>query len=325
MDPIKEALGKIVDALEQEGLDYMIVGGFATSYHNRSRTTNDIDVVVQIYASGIRNFVSHFPEWADQVEMFESLFTSVGMFNLTDWSTGIRFDIMAYNDSDYNWAAFQRRQKQAFLDKEVYFCAIEDLIIGKLKWYDVSKSEKQLGDLHYLVKAPDINWNYLNDWIARLNINTHEYWEKMENVTEAAAAQQVKIYSSFPGSKRIALAASFFNFGVLGTRDWIKKNNPSFSELEVTREFVRMSYEAGEIQEWHWRHFESIIAVKIRQDWATRFRHMMKAKNMDYERVAQLAGFKNGAVVKATVARGLPHFARLMVVLWEEENQIANS
>lgn len=132
-------------------------------------------------------------------------------------------------------------------------------------------------------------------------------------------AQQVKIYSSFPGSKRMEIAASFFNFGVLGTRDWIKEQNPSFSDLEVTLEFVRMSYEAGEMEDWQWAHFQLIMASKIRRDWAQRFRAMMKAKELDYEGVARLAGFKNGAVVKATVTRGLPHFARLLVVLWERE------
>jgi len=41
---------------------------------------------------------------------------------------------------------------------------------------------------------------------------------------------------------------------------------------------------------------------------------MMKAKGL-----ARLGGFKNGAVVKATVSRGLPRFACLLVVLWEKE------
>jgi hypothetical protein len=107
---------------------------------------------------------------------------------------------------------------------------------------------------------------------------------------------------------------------VLGTGARSKEQNPSFSELEVTLEFVRMSYEAGEIEEWHWEHFQSIMASKIRRDWAKRFREMMKAKGLDYNEVAKLAGFKNGAVVKATVTRGLPHFARLLVVLWEENS-----
>jgi hypothetical protein len=173
MNPLKDALWKIVDVLEAESIDYMIVGGFATSYHNRSRTTNDIDVVVQIHANSVKNILQHFPEWMSVTEEMTELFEQNGMFNITDWQTGIRFDIMAYKDSDYNWAAFQRRGKEVFLEREVYLCAVEDLIIGKLQWYNISNSEKQLSDLMYLVKAPDINWNYLNNWVEQLNIRTH--------------------------------------------------------------------------------------------------------------------------------------------------------
>jgi len=173
MNPLKEALRKIIDVLEAEDIDYMIVGGFATSYHNRSRTTNDIDVVVQIYPNSVKNILKHFPEWINVTKEMTELFEQRGIFNITDWQTGIRFDIMAYKDSDYNWAAFQRRKKEVFLEREVYLCAVEDLIIGKLQWYDMSKSEKQLGDLMYLIKSPDINWDYLNNWTDQLNINTH--------------------------------------------------------------------------------------------------------------------------------------------------------
>ena len=38
-----KALRKITDILDEEEINYMIVGGFAVSFHNRARTTNDID------------------------------------------------------------------------------------------------------------------------------------------------------------------------------------------------------------------------------------------------------------------------------------------
>jgi hypothetical protein len=44
----------------------------------------------------------------------------------------------------------------------------------------------------------------------------------------------------------------------------------------------------------------------------------MEAKGLDYNEVAKLARFKSGNGVKATVTRGLPHFARLLVVLWDK-------
>lgn len=173
MNPLKDALWKIVDVLEVESIDYMIVGGFATSYHNRSRTTNDIDVVVQIFPSFVKNILSHFPEWVGMEKEMTEVFEQIGLFNITDWETGIRFDIMAYKDSDYNWTAFNRRTKELFLEREVWLCSVEDIIISKLQWYDSSRSEKQLGDLMYLIQSPDINWIYLNNWIDKLEITTH--------------------------------------------------------------------------------------------------------------------------------------------------------
>jgi hypothetical protein len=121
----------------------------------------------------IPNILQHFPEWVSVTKEMTELFEQNGMFNITDWQTGIRFDIMAYKDSDYNWAAFQRKKKETFLEREVYLCAIEDLIMGKLQRYNISNSEKQLGDLMFLVKSPDINWDYLNNWVGQLNIKTH--------------------------------------------------------------------------------------------------------------------------------------------------------
>lgn len=75
---------------------------------------------------------------------------------------------------------------------------------------------------------------------------------------------------------------------------------------------------------WY-RRFVGIRCAAAWRRWARRFRAMMKAKGLTYDEVARLAGFKNGNVVKATVTRGLPHFARLLVVLWEEENTRDNS
>ena len=173
MNPLHDALHKIIDVLEAEHIDYMIVGGFAASYHNRSRTTNDIDIVVQIYPTSVKDILKHFPEWISVTKEMTELFEQRGLFNITDWQTGIRFDIMAYQDSDYNWAAFGRKKQQYFLERLVYLCAVEDLIIGKLRWYDMSRSEKQLSDLMYLVKSPNIDWSYLDYWINQLNINTH--------------------------------------------------------------------------------------------------------------------------------------------------------
>ena len=95
------------------------------------------------------------------------------MFNITDFETGIRYDFITYQDSDYNWAAFERREQVTFLETPCYICSKEDLIISKLKWYNSSKSEKQLEDLKFLLLDKKLNMQYLKVWLQKLNIKTH--------------------------------------------------------------------------------------------------------------------------------------------------------
>jgi len=65
-----KALKKITDILNTEEIGYMIVGGFAVSYHNRARTTNDIDLILQIYPHHVKLILKYFPEWQGFEESF---------------------------------------------------------------------------------------------------------------------------------------------------------------------------------------------------------------------------------------------------------------
>jgi hypothetical protein len=168
-----QALKKIVEILETEKIDYMIVGGFAVSYHNRARTTNDIDLVLQIYPRHVKSIIKYFPEWRGFETAFMDSVEHGQLFNITDFETGIRYDFMTYQDSDYNWVAFNRRTLISFFDKDCYICSKEDLIISKLNWYNISRSERQMEDLKFLLLDKNLNMDYLKIWIQKLNLKTY--------------------------------------------------------------------------------------------------------------------------------------------------------
>lgn len=168
-----KALKKIVSILEAEGINYMIVGGFAVSYHNRARTTNDIDLILQIYPRHVKSILKHFPEWQGFEQSFMDSVERGLLFNITDFETGIRFDFMTYQDSDYNWAAFERREAVDFFGARCYICSKEDLIISKLRWYNITPSEKQLEDLKFLLLDDELKTDYIKDWVKKLNIRTY--------------------------------------------------------------------------------------------------------------------------------------------------------
>lgn len=169
----KKGLQKIVAVFEEEKISYMIVGGFAMSYYNRFRFTADIDCVLQIYPVHVEKIIKHFPDWLPFLSQFKESADRGVLFNFTDFETGVKYDMMLYQDNDYNWRAFERRRKVKFMDIECYISAPEDLIISKLRWYELSKSAKQLDDIKFLLKESSIDRAYLNIWIPRLNLPTY--------------------------------------------------------------------------------------------------------------------------------------------------------
>lgn len=149
-----------------------------------------------------------------------------------------------------------------------------------------------------------------------------DFWNKKVNVSKEAAQHQISIINTFSTEKRMKIALDFANVGVNKTRDWIKKTNPNFSDLEVNLEWVKlMYYEKGEITETHWKFYRKHMEEKIRKDWSERFRRMMRENDWTYEDVAKMGNFKNGKVIEATISRGLPSFAKLSVVIYEQNRK----
>ena len=146
-----------------------------------------------------------------------------------------------------------------------------------------------------------------------------DFWNKKINVSKEAATMQIAVINKFSSEKRMKIALDFANLGVDRTREWIQESHPSYSEIEISLEFVkRMYFETGEMPEEQWNFYRERMEEKIKKNWSDRFRLMMKERNWTYEDIAGMGGFKSGKVIEATISRGLPSFARLAVVIYEK-------
>ena len=56
-----ELLIKTITLLNSENIPYMLVGSFVSSIYGEPRTTQDIDLVVQLQKSNIPKLISMFP------------------------------------------------------------------------------------------------------------------------------------------------------------------------------------------------------------------------------------------------------------------------
>ena len=105
-------LGRVIDALERAGVEHMVVGSFASTFHGTPRTTRDIDIVVRASADQVRSFVKGLPEskwYADSSAAVEA-HTRSSMFNVIDLENGWKVDLIFLKPDAFAESEFSRRQ-----------------------------------------------------------------------------------------------------------------------------------------------------------------------------------------------------------------------
>ncbi len=62
--------------------------------------------------------------------------------------------------------------------KTIYLVSVEDLLLSKLIWIQELQSGVQIEDIKNLSQLETLDWNYINEWIKKLNIQTFNHIEK---------------------------------------------------------------------------------------------------------------------------------------------------
>ena len=136
--------------LERLQIPYAIVGSFATAVWGDPRMTRDIDIVVQLAAEKVDELCAAFP--ADDFNVSrESAREAVSLrsqFNVIHFRSGNKIDFMIAGRSEWAQRQLMRRRRVQFApDCEGFVAAPEDVIIGKLVYYQDGGSEKHLRDI----------------------------------------------------------------------------------------------------------------------------------------------------------------------------------
>ena len=144
---------QVVRALDEIGAPYMIVGAFAGIPFGITRTTFDIDILVDLREQDFEPLSAMFPlprYYADPEMMRNSTLMGI-MFNIIDSSEGIKADLVPLKREPGYRVAFDRRIRKMFSDGETEFeawCARpEDIIVGKLHAWQEGRSAKHPADI----------------------------------------------------------------------------------------------------------------------------------------------------------------------------------
>jgi len=166
-------LYKIIEYFDSRQIPYMLSGSMAMSLYIVPRTTRDFDFVVHLRPEDVDGFVNYFQgEYYCSKHAVIDAIERQSMFNVIDSTTGYKADFVIRKNNEYRITEFERRQLVDFGDTKIYAVSVEDLLISKLIWIQQLQSAVQMEDIKNLSSLADLEWDYINYWVKKLNLNT---------------------------------------------------------------------------------------------------------------------------------------------------------
>jgi len=157
----------------------MLSGSMAMSIYTLPRATRDFDFIVHLQHKDIDAVVGFFKEgYYCSEDAVTDAINRHSMFNIIDHASGYKADIMILKNDTYRQTEFNRRRPVTLFDIPVYIVSPEDLLLSKLIWIQQIQSNLQLDDIKNISEIETLDWQYINSWIAELELKTFDLFQK---------------------------------------------------------------------------------------------------------------------------------------------------
>ncbi|MCS6859675.1 MAG: hypothetical protein NZT92_05075 [Abditibacteriales bacterium] len=183
----QELLKRVIQALEDASIEYMVTGSTASSLQGEPRSTHDIDLVVTIERSAVKKLLDAFPPpdfYLTEDSILDAL-SRQGMFNLIDLNEGAKVDFWILTGDAFDQSRFARRYVEEVMGFRLWVSSPEDTILAKLRWAKLSGgSEKQFTDALrvYEVQYGRLDMDYLHHWAKELGVEN--IWQRLQEEAE---------------------------------------------------------------------------------------------------------------------------------------------
>jgi len=185
MDELRSFLVRVIETLEELGISYMVVGGYAATFYGEPRMTLDVDIIVDISATHVPQFVKAFPE-SDYYVSEEAILDSLARrhpFNVIESRTAAKVDLVPLPQDVFTRMAFTRRQRVEYVaGHSATFIAPEDAIVAKLVAHKNTGSDKHLRDALGMLR---VQGERLNIELVRRASRAGEVLDSLETLIEA--------------------------------------------------------------------------------------------------------------------------------------------
>lgn len=165
----------LLDLLEHMKLSYAVVGSYASSFWGEPRYTHDVDVVVDLPVDRVTEFCDWFPpdEWYISENAVQDAVNRRHQFNVIHTKTSHKIDVMVVRDDEWSRQQLLRRQLILLLpDREGFAAHPEDVILGKLRYFQEGGSDKHLRDICAMLQTNGdaIDCDNIARWAEKLGV-----------------------------------------------------------------------------------------------------------------------------------------------------------
>jgi hypothetical protein len=174
---------------------YLVTGGVASVVYGEPRLTRDIDLVIELRPRDARRFAGAWPAedfYVPPVEVIEEECgrTEHGHFNVIHNQTALRADVYLRGSDALNAWAFAHKVARRIDDDEVFLAPIEAVILSKLRYYQMGKSDRHLRDIHLMLRVSGeaVDRPELERWAARLGVEGE--WEHAQRYRSQSGCRQ---------------------------------------------------------------------------------------------------------------------------------------
>jgi hypothetical protein len=170
-----DVLKRLTSAFDRAGIAYMLTGSFASAYYGASRSTQDIDLVIEATPTQLELLVRQLPAEHYYVDLPAALEAQrrQSLFNVIDLATGWKIDLIIRKARAFSEEEFGRRRLVDLQGIPISVASPEDVVISKLEWARLSQSQRQIEDAATILRSrwESLDREYLKKWIEDLHLS----------------------------------------------------------------------------------------------------------------------------------------------------------
>lgn len=175
-----EIVLRLIGALEDIGVPYMLVGSFSTNAYGKPRSTNDADFVVEIRGEQVALLKDRLgAEFRLDAQMTFETVTMTSKYVIDHPATAFRIELFLLSTDPHDQSRFARRQRYEFAGRPTWLPTVEDVVVTKLRWARGGRQGKDVADAEDVlaVQRARLDLDYLRHWCDQHG--TRELFEKL--------------------------------------------------------------------------------------------------------------------------------------------------